>query len=200
MIVAYSVNLVFCFPSYFPANFPRSKPNLKFVHLLLFIHTLILYAPLQAILKSYVATSSDPAKPEKFLAYMAPSPDEVCAPTTRHLEHLVHPNLLASFYCFMHSCLQHHIHYFLNHSFFIVAGGKGYLWWECRHILFMGSGVPLGCMCQDFFLKIISSIILYFYLKMFSMSQQVRGDDADDPASYLVSFNKNDARYLVLHL
>ena len=32
------------------------------------------------------------------------------------------------------------------------------------------------------------------------MSQQVRGDDADDPTTYLVSFNKTDARYLVFHL
>ncbi|XAR50684.1 hypothetical protein NMG60_11005078 [Bertholletia excelsa] len=30
-----------------------------------------------AVMKSYVATSSDSAKPEKFLAYMAPSPDEL---------------------------------------------------------------------------------------------------------------------------
>jgi len=29
-------------------------------------------------MKSYVATSSDPANPEKFLAYMAPAPGEVC--------------------------------------------------------------------------------------------------------------------------
>ena len=28
-------------------------------------------------MKSYMATSSDPSKPEKFLAYMVPSPDEV---------------------------------------------------------------------------------------------------------------------------
>lgn len=33
---------------------------------------------LQAVMKSYVATSSDPANPEKFLAYMAPAPGEVC--------------------------------------------------------------------------------------------------------------------------
>ncbi|XP_068634362.1 protein PAF1 homolog [Aristolochia californica] len=31
----------------------------------------------QAIMKSFVATGSDPSKPEKFLAYMAPSPDEL---------------------------------------------------------------------------------------------------------------------------
>lgn len=31
----------------------------------------------QAIMKSYTTTSADSAKPEKFLAYMAPSPDEV---------------------------------------------------------------------------------------------------------------------------
>ncbi|KAI8544508.1 hypothetical protein RHMOL_Rhmol08G0302600 [Rhododendron molle] len=31
----------------------------------------------QAIMKSYVATGSDSAKPDKFLAYMAPSPDEL---------------------------------------------------------------------------------------------------------------------------
>lgn len=29
-------------------------------------------------MKSYVASGSDPAKPEKFLAYMVPSIDEVC--------------------------------------------------------------------------------------------------------------------------
>jgi RNA polymerase II-associated factor 1 len=28
-------------------------------------------------MKSYVATSSDPANPEKFLAYMVPAPGEV---------------------------------------------------------------------------------------------------------------------------
>lgn len=28
-------------------------------------------------MKSYVSTSSDSAKPDKFLAYMVPSPDEV---------------------------------------------------------------------------------------------------------------------------
>ena len=28
-------------------------------------------------MKSYMATGSDPSKPEKFLAYMVPSPDEV---------------------------------------------------------------------------------------------------------------------------
>jgi len=33
---------------------------------------------LQAVMKSYVATSSDPGNPEKFLAYMAPAPGEVC--------------------------------------------------------------------------------------------------------------------------
>lgn len=32
---------------------------------------------LQAIIKSYKVTGSDPANPEKFLAYMVPSPDEV---------------------------------------------------------------------------------------------------------------------------
>lgn len=31
-------------------------------------------------MKSYVATGSDPANPEKFLAYMVPSVDEVCTP------------------------------------------------------------------------------------------------------------------------
>ncbi|XP_023547399.1 protein PAF1 homolog [Cucurbita pepo subsp. pepo] len=31
----------------------------------------------QAIMKSYMATGSDPSKPEKFLAYMVPSPDEL---------------------------------------------------------------------------------------------------------------------------
>lgn len=31
----------------------------------------------QAIMKSYVVNSSDPSKPEKFLAYMVPAPDEV---------------------------------------------------------------------------------------------------------------------------
>jgi hypothetical protein len=29
-------------------------------------------------MKSYVASSSDPANPEKFLAYMVPQPGEVC--------------------------------------------------------------------------------------------------------------------------
>lgn len=32
---------------------------------------------LQALLKSYKVTGPDPAKPDKFLAYMVPSPDEV---------------------------------------------------------------------------------------------------------------------------
>ena len=29
-------------------------------------------------MKSYVATGTDPANPEKFLAYMAPTPGQVC--------------------------------------------------------------------------------------------------------------------------
>lgn len=33
--------------------------------------------PLQAIMKSYKVTGVDPANPDKFLAYMVPSPNEV---------------------------------------------------------------------------------------------------------------------------
>jgi hypothetical protein len=37
----------------------------------------LFFCGLQAVMKSYVATSSDPANPEKFLAYMVPAPGEV---------------------------------------------------------------------------------------------------------------------------
>lgn len=79
----------------------------------------------QAILKSYMATGSDPSKPEKFLAYMAPSPDE------------------------------------LSKDIYDENEDTSYSWVREYH-------------------------------------WDVRGDDADDPTTYLVSFNKTDARYLPL--
>lgn len=35
------------------------------------------FCPWQALMKSFVVNGSDPAKPEKFLAYMVPAPEEV---------------------------------------------------------------------------------------------------------------------------
>lgn len=51
--------------------------TLPLLFFLLSLFSFILCAPLQAIMKSFVASGSDPSKPEKFLAYMVPAPDEV---------------------------------------------------------------------------------------------------------------------------
>lgn len=45
--------------------------------LLFYVLHSIYVPPLQAIMKSFMVTGSDPARPDKFLAYMVPSPDEV---------------------------------------------------------------------------------------------------------------------------
>ncbi|KAA8541741.1 hypothetical protein F0562_022893 [Nyssa sinensis] len=79
----------------------------------------------QAIMKSFVATVSDSAKPEKFLAYMAPSPHELS-------KDMYDENEETSF-----------------------SWVREYHW-------------------------------------------DVRGDDADDPTTYLVSFGESDARYVPL--
>ena len=42
-------------------------------------------------MKSYLAPSSDPANPEKFLAYMVPSLDEVDIPC---ILHIIYPSAL----------------------------------------------------------------------------------------------------------
>lgn len=79
----------------------------------------------QALLKSFVATGSDPAKPEKFLAYLAPSPDELS---------------------------------------------------------------------KDIYDE--NEDISYSWVREYNWD--VRGDDAHDPATYLVSFDEAEARYLPL--
>ncbi|KAM7476005.1 hypothetical protein LguiB_023248 [Lonicera macranthoides] len=79
----------------------------------------------QAIMKSYVSTSSDSAKPDKFLAYMVPSPDE------------------------------------LSKDIYDEHEDVSYTW-----------------------------VREYHY--------DVRGDDADDPTTYLVAFGESEARYTPL--
>ncbi|KAA8540353.1 hypothetical protein F0562_024728 [Nyssa sinensis] len=79
----------------------------------------------QAIMKSFVATGSDSTKPEKFLAYMAPSPDELSKDMYDEREDI---------------------------SFSWV---REYHW-------------------------------------------DVRGDDADDPTTYLVAFGESEAQYVPL--
>ncbi|KAE9588076.1 hypothetical protein Lal_00003189 [Lupinus albus] len=79
----------------------------------------------RAIMKSYVASSSDPANPEKFLAYMAPAPGE------------------------------------LSKDIYDENEDVSYSWVREYH-------------------------------------WDVRGDDADDPTTYLVSFDESEARYLPL--
>ncbi|CAL0324103.1 unnamed protein product [Lupinus luteus] len=79
----------------------------------------------RAIMKSYVASSSDPANPEKFLAYMAPAPGE------------------------------------LSKDIYDENEDISYSWIREYH-------------------------------------WDVRGDDADDPTTYLVSFDESEARYLPL--
>ncbi|KAL5757753.1 hypothetical protein ACOSP7_020364 [Xanthoceras sorbifolium] len=80
----------------------------------------------RAVMKSYVATGADPANPEKFLAYMVPSADEVSR------EDMYDEDEDTSF-----------------------SWVREYHW-------------------------------------------DVRGDDADDPATYLVSFDDGEARYVPL--
>ncbi|EXB74581.1 hypothetical protein L484_026278 [Morus notabilis] len=79
----------------------------------------------QAVLKSYKVTGSDPGNPEKFLAYMVPSPDE------------------------------------LSKDIYDEHEDVSYSWVREYH-------------------------------------WDVRGDDADDPTTYLVSFDETEARYLPL--
>ncbi|KAK7349214.1 hypothetical protein VNO77_06397 [Canavalia gladiata] len=79
----------------------------------------------KAVMKSYVATGSDPANPEKFLAYMAPTPGELSKDIYDENEDV-------------------------SHSWI-----REYHW-------------------------------------------DVRGDDADDPTTFLVSFDDSEARYLPL--
>ncbi|RDY00022.1 Protein PAF1-like protein, partial [Mucuna pruriens] len=79
----------------------------------------------KALMKSYVATSSDPANPEKFLAYMAPAPGE------------------------------------LSKDIYDENEDVSYSWIREYH-------------------------------------WDVRGDDADDPATFVVSFDESEARYLPL--
>ncbi|KAJ1390927.1 RNA polymerase II associated factor Paf1 [Sesbania bispinosa] len=79
----------------------------------------------RAVMKSYVATSSDPANPEKFLAYMAPAPGE------------------------------------LSKDIYDENEEVSYSWVREYH-------------------------------------WDVRGDDADDPTTFLVSFDELEARYLPL--
>ncbi|KAF7843399.1 protein PAF1-like protein [Senna tora] len=79
----------------------------------------------RAIMKSYAATGADPANPEKFLAYMAPTPGE------------------------------------LSKDMYDENEDISYSWVREYH-------------------------------------WDVRGDDADDPATYLVSFEESEARYLPL--
>lgn len=50
---------------------------LKSKHLMMHFVEWVLDFLLQAIMKACVASGSDPANPEKFLAYTVPSPDEV---------------------------------------------------------------------------------------------------------------------------
>ncbi|XP_061359135.1 protein PAF1 homolog [Gastrolobium bilobum] len=79
----------------------------------------------RAIMKSYVASSSDPLNPEKFLAYMVPAPGE------------------------------------LSKDIYDENEEVSYSWVREYH-------------------------------------WDVRGDDADDPTTYLVSFDESEARYLPL--
>ncbi|OIW09021.1 hypothetical protein TanjilG_05997 [Lupinus angustifolius] len=79
----------------------------------------------RAIMKSYVASGSDPANPEKFLAYMAPAPGE------------------------------------LSKDIYDETEDISYSWVREYH-------------------------------------WDVRGDDADDPTTYLVLFDESEARYLPL--
>ncbi|KAA0051046.1 hypothetical protein IC582_002785 [Cucumis melo] len=79
----------------------------------------------QAIMKSYMATGSDPSKPEKFLAYMVPSPDE------------------------------------LSKDIYDEQEDVSYSWVREYH-------------------------------------WDVRGDNVDDPTTYLVSFDDSEARYVPL--
>ncbi|CAL5361305.1 unnamed protein product [Camellia sinensis] len=79
----------------------------------------------RAIMKSYVATGSDSSKPEKFLAYMAPAPDE------------------------------------LSKDMYDENEDVSYSWVREYH-------------------------------------WDVRGDDADDPATYFVSFGESEAHYAPL--
>ncbi|KAJ7951710.1 RNA polymerase II-associated, Paf1 [Quillaja saponaria] len=79
----------------------------------------------RAIMKSYVATGSDPANPEKFLAYMVPSPGE------------------------------------LSKDIYDEDEDVSYSWVR-------------------------------------EYNWDVRGDDADDPTTYLVSFDESEARYVPL--
>ncbi|CDO97975.1 unnamed protein product [Coffea canephora] len=79
----------------------------------------------QAIMKSFVATSSDMAKPDKFLAYMVPSPNE------------------------------------LSKDIYDESEDVSYSWIREYH-------------------------------------WDVRGDDADDPATYLVTFGESQAHYMPL--
>ncbi|ONK59004.1 uncharacterized protein A4U43_C08F1980 [Asparagus officinalis] len=78
-----------------------------------------------AIMKSFVVNGSDPTKPEKFLSYMVPAPDE------------------------------------LNKDMYDESEDMSYSWVREYH-------------------------------------WDVRGDDADDPTTYLVNFGEEDARYLPL--
>lgn len=79
----------------------------------------------RAVMKSYVASSSDPANPEKFLAYMVPQPGE------------------------------------LSKDIYDEDEDVSYSWVREYH-------------------------------------WDVRGDDADDPTTFLVSFDESEARYLPL--
>lgn len=64
----------------------------------------------------------------------------------------------------------------------------------------MGSGVQLGCTCQGFFFYFVINFSQLPLLQL-GCTLQVRGEDADDTSTYLVSFNDGkDARYLVFHL
>ncbi|KAI4329202.1 hypothetical protein L6164_021492 [Bauhinia variegata] len=79
----------------------------------------------RAIMKSYVASGSDPANPERFLAYMAPTPGELS---------------------------------------------------------------------KDIYDE--NEDVSYSWIREYNWD--VRGDDADDPTTYLVSFDESEARYLPL--